>query len=277
MKKILTISLIMCIGFVVFAYDASPFLTPVGDAKSYTKTDYDVTTKFGDYFRTPSRKFTHIFDSKGTEVEAYEYSATGTLIDRVTFEYNSTGNLCAQVCYDSENNVVWKMVTTFDDKGKKIDDSSYEPNGVLTGKTIYKYTGADLTDESYYNGNGALTWKNIYKYNDRGLCIENASYFSDGTLNVRKTFKYNEAGSISEVDIYNADDTLSGKEVYRYDADNVLTEFATYTPDNAPLTREFFKYETNGNLSKTTTYAIYKKFGTVVNEIVDMSDYFYEY
>ena len=76
MKKVLLSALIATAGFLAFAFDDSPFMKPNGEPKSYTQTEFTISTKFGDYYRTPAVKYKHTFNDAGLEIESAEYSAS---------------------------------------------------------------------------------------------------------------------------------------------------------------------------------------------------------
>lgn len=277
MKKLLCTALSMCFGFSLFAYDATAFLAPATGVKSYTKTDYTVASKFGEYFRTPNAKYLHKFNNYGQEVENSELTVDGKLVDKITYEYDSNGRITSQSGFDDSENILWKIVNTYDKNGLKVDESEYDAKGNLYSKSIYKYTGTNCTEEIFYNGNGALIWKNTYAYDDKGNCILMNSYYASGELESKKTYKYNDQNKVQEIVYFDDSEVVNKKELYRYDAKGALTEIATYSPDNVLYLRQFYKYDAKGNVTKITTYSIAKKFGTTVNELVGMSDFTYQY
>ena len=65
MKKILATIISVGLTCSVFAFDPSMNLKPMGSVKEYTKMDYTITEKFGDYYRSPKSKYVHIYDGKG--------------------------------------------------------------------------------------------------------------------------------------------------------------------------------------------------------------------
>lgn len=278
MKKFIISALSLCLGFSVFAFDASAFLAPAAGVKSYTKTDYIVSSKFGEYFRTPNVKFQHVFNNFGQEVENTELTVDGKIVDKISYEYDAAGHIVSQTGYDDSENVVWKIVNTYNKDGLKTEENEYNGEDLLYSKSIFKYSGKNCIDETFYNGNGALIWKNTFEYDDKDNCTAVYSYYANGSLESKKTYKYNDLNKIQEI-CYIDDDgvTLLKKELFRYDAKNVLTEVATYAADNSLTLRQFYKYDAKGNVTKITTYSIAKKFGTTVNELVGMSDFTYKY
>ena len=278
MKKILSFALISILGLNTFAFDNSAFIKPNGNVKNYVKTDYTITSKFGEYFRTPSAKFIHTFNENNLEIENSEITLDGKQIDKISYEYDTQGNLITQTCADAEGRILWKVSYIFKNN-LLTEECEYNDKNILIGKSIYKYDGKNICEESFYNGSGALTWKNTYKYDENGKCSEKYSYFSNGQLESIKKFKYNSVNKIQEVITYfdeNESNSIQ-KQVYHYDDKNCLIEISTYNSTNQVYLRQLYKNDSNGNVIKITTYNVAKKFGTTVNELIGMSDFTYEY
>src|SRR5574344_1672873 len=181
-----------------FAFDSETF-TPTGKVSSYTKTDYTVTTKFGDYFRSPSSKFLHVYDSTGLETETSEYNAKDVLVDKIVYQYDTSRNLVSSTFYDATNALVWKTLMVYDATGKVKEESEFDKNNKLSGKTIYKYDDKK-TDESYYDGNGKLLSKTITKYVDLKKIAEAAHYLDDGSLDQNDIYTYADNGTLTQVE-----------------------------------------------------------------------------
>ena len=277
MKKFLLSALVLAAGFLAFAYDDSPFMKPNGAPKSYTQTEFTISTKFGDYFRTPAVKYKHTFTEAGLEIESAEYSVAGQLASKIVYEYGPGQQIASQSCYDADGNLFWKVSAIFDKNGKKAEENEYDAKGALLGKTIYKYDGSDSIDETYYNSRGDLIWKNTYKYNSEQKLIENCSYFSNGALDVKKIYVYTSDGKLSEINSYNHLNEQVAREQNIYNAEGLLAEYAVYGSDGKRRSRVFYKYDANKNVIKQTTYNIAQKFGNTVNEMVGQSDFDYEY
>src|SRR5574344_681277 len=152
MKRIVLTALIALVACSAFAFDSATF-TPNGKISSFTKTDYSISTKFGDYFRTPKSKFVHTFDATGLETESSEYSVKDVLIDKISYQYDASRNLVSSTFYDANNNIVWTTKMVYDATGKLKEESEFDKDNNLTSKTIYK-TDGNTTDETYYDASG---------------------------------------------------------------------------------------------------------------------------
>ena len=277
MKKILAACLASFISISLFAFDVEDYLPLKGTVKSYTRIDYSITTKFGDYFRTPEKKTLHMLNGAGFEAESSEMTPRDVLVNKIQNTYDAAGKLVSQVGYDSDNKLIWKSTAAYAADGKKSDNSEFGKDGTLKGKTIYTYTGANLSDETYYNGDGALAWKNTYVYNDAGQLTTESHYYADGSLDEEYDYTYTETGKIDTITYVDGYGTVKSRDYFRYGSDGVLNEITTCGADNKTTKRKLLKYDTAGNLAKISTYSVSKKFGTTATELTDMTEISYQY
>ncbi len=274
MKKIIMIVAVFYVGLSAFAYDIAANTPVKGAVRTVARTDFSVTAKFGEYFRTPSAKFLYKYDSYGRRTEASELTVRDALINKVVNVYDAAGNLTEQTGFDEDNAKVWRSVITYKD-GMKSDISEFGKDNSLKSRTIYSYSGKNLSDETSYNGDGAIIWKTVYTYNDRGQLAEENEYTGDGALNERRVYVYTDAGLNDTISYFDGNGMLRAKDVFRYGTGNVLSEVTTYGADNRLDTRTIVKFDNAGNLAKITTYTVSKKFGTVMNEMTGMTEFVY--
>ncbi|MBO6219135.1 MULTISPECIES: hypothetical protein [unclassified Treponema] len=274
MKKLMFIIAVSALSAQLFAFDPEVSLKPVGTVSEYTKTEYQITEKFGDYYRSPRAKFVHVFNAAGKETEASELTSKDSLIDRITYKYEGN-NLVETVCTDADGKVFWKITTTYDAEGRKADESEFNSSDNLVNRTIWRVNGNQV-DESYYNADGTLLSKIITKYDEQNRIEEVAQYHAAGFLEEKSVYSYNDAGKLSEISYYNGADLLTKKVVFRFDASYQITEEQTYNAANKLIVRVIYKYDGSGNIIKTTTYNVAEKFGTTVNELAGISEYSYK-
>ncbi len=280
MKK-LQIALITLLFFTfsAFAFDKND-INPKGSLTSYTKTDYNIVSQFGNTYRYPSVKYEHIFDENNREVESACYNAKNVLVDRITYQYNSKGRVQESRFYNSSNVLVWKNTFEYDESGRVLAESEFNANNELIGKTIYEYTAKDKTSrttESYYNGQGALLYRNISLTNENNQGITVNRYFGDGSLDQTEQRVYSENGYLQQSQIQKNDGKPSTKTVYLYDAHNFLIEIQTYNQQGILYKRELYKNDSNGNPTTISTYTVAAKFGSITAELQSQSTFVYEY
>ena len=136
MKRIFTLLLVATLSMSLFALDIFKYVPFSGDVKSYTQTDFTITSKFGDLFRTPNMKIIHNFDANGNEVAyLYKWDGSGSEGDDLyfnasvngeTFTFTVESYLCGA---DTE---VYKTVKNLE-IGQKVDMEGF----------LYWYEGAN--------------------------------------------------------------------------------------------------------------------------------------
>ena len=276
MKKILAFALTASLSLSLFAADIFSYAPVTGNVKSFTETDFSIATRFGTLYRTPSTKIQHVFDSNGKEISSSELTPKDAVINTIASNYDTAGHLVEQVCTSSDGEIVWKNTFTYKNN-LKVDASEYDRKGNLRARTIYTYENNQLSDESIYDGEGALIWKTIYKYGDAGRIASLNEYNPDGSLSEQVVYSYTEAGAIDSIAKY---DGFAGKQtsqIFRYGANGALNEITTYNSEKQVIKRTLLKYDAKGNVNKVSEYDVAEKFGTTVNELVNMSEFTFEY
>lgn len=276
MKKLISAAAVLFVGVSLFAVDISTYVPVNGEVKSYTVTDFAISSQFGDYFRTPEKKEVHVYED-GMEIESCEYTPHDVLVNKITNTYNDAGEVVAQAASDTNGQIIWRNVATYNTKGLLADMSEEGADGVLKSRTIYNYNNSDLlVDETTYDGKGALVWKIVYTYNGENLARE-SHYYADGLLYEAKEYTYNDNGSVANIATFGpVGNVPMWKEIFRY-ADGILNEVTTVDRENRTVGRKILRYDGAGNLQRVSDYNIAQKFGTTVNELVDMQEYVYEY
>ena len=285
MKKIVLLALTASFCAAAFAFDTET-LAPSGSISSYTKTDYAVISKFGDYFRTPTVKHVHVYkNGKQAEVSSYAVKKTTDkssvkeiLIDKALYAYNEFGDVESITYYDSNENLIWKAVREYGSNGKIASESEYNADDILSGKTIYKYAENKVT-ESYYSGEGTLLERNIIKLdseNDRP--VEEFRYYADGTLDQITLIRYNEKGKVLQTEIWEGAGHPTSKTSYIYDKNtDALKEVQSFDGQGKVFERIIYTNDSMGNPQKVYKYSVSNKFGEITNELKSTADYTFSY
>ena len=91
MKKLLVLGFIAGICSSLSAINIFDYVSFEGNPKGYTQTVFAISSKFGNYYRTPKTKINRIFDGNGFDFESSEYaieSATrSTLTNKIEYNY----------------------------------------------------------------------------------------------------------------------------------------------------------------------------------------------
>lgn len=275
MKKLLFAMIFITTVLAANAFDISQ-LSVKGQAKSVTKTNYLIVQKFGEYFRTPSAKVIYTLNGAGVITQSVEYNGRDELQNKIVSTRDSNGNLTNETCYDAENNQLWNTVIEYAN-GLKTSSTEYSKGGTLRGKTVYVYNGNRPTEETYYNGDGAIVWKEVTKYTINDQIDTEYTYYANGQLDECRVYSYTSGGLIDTIVYSDGNDAITKKDVFHYDDRGLLTEITTYDNMGKVTVRTIIKHDSHDNVNKITTYNVQKKFGTTVNDMVDMSEMVYEY
>lgn len=276
MKKLLSFIFVATFSLSLFAIDVFSYIPLNGNVKSYTRTDYTITSKFGNYYRTPNVKFVKTFNDSKKEIESSELRLKDSLNYRITSVYDLDGNLTEQFGYDNENELIWKNVITYKNN-LKVDTSEYDAIGILKGKFIYIYENDKLVDETGYNEKGALILKTIYTYNENGLLETESQYVSDGSLDAKIVYTYTDDKKIDSITTYDSYNHNSTQKIFRYGTNGLLNEITTYSAQKEVIERLSLKYDDTQNITRLSNYKVSQKFGTTVNELISQSDFSYEF
>ena len=158
MKKTILFTAAALIASSLFAFD-SELLEPRGNVKNYTKTEYSVSSKFGEYFRTVASKHEHTF-SDGLRKETTSYTSKDELTDRITYEYNGDRTVASTLFFDASGKLTKKIAYEYAD-GKIKSETEFNGDNILTAKNIYRYETGRRT-ESLYNSDGKLINRSIF-------------------------------------------------------------------------------------------------------------------
>ncbi len=274
MKKFLAALSVLLAGAASFAFDTASYV-PKGKVLSYTKINYTIVSRFGEYYRSPALRFVHTF-ADGVEGEAISYDTQNKLVDRMTFEYDETGRRTKTEYFDSHDIPMHRTVTEYDGEGRILSETEFDSLGTLSGKTIYTYAGGKET-QSFYDREGALLSRIISRRDEAGRISEINEYFGDGSFEQQEVYSYREDGQIASITVTLGDEGLISSLLYRYSDDGILQEIQTFNAAGAVTRREFYEHDEHGNTTAIKEYEVTKKFGDIANELKSMTTYAYNY
>lgn len=162
------------------------------------------------------------------------------------YDLTDTGGEIKQVLFG-------KTVTTYDNKGNKVQIVNYKPDNSVLYRWNYKFDRkGNLMEYSLFNTDGSLQYKNSYKYDAKNLRSEERNF--DGFINTRTAFKYDQQGRVVEAIKLNIDSTPVSRTTYQYDAKGNQSEERTYFPNGALISIISNTVDTNGNASIQNEY-----------------------
>ncbi len=271
MKKTILFTAAALIASSLFAFD-NDFLDPRGNVKNYTKTEYSVSSKFGEYFRTVAAKHEHTF-ADGLRKETASYTSKDQLTDRITYEYNGDRTIASASFFDGSGKLTKKITYEYAD-GKLKSETEFNGDNDLTAKNIYKYETGKKT-ESLYNSDGKLISRSIFTVSGDDKVLEASYYFGDGTLSHGEKFLYTDKGELSAIENLDSDRKKAGKTVFRHDEKGFVNEIQIYATDTDLIERDIIKTNDDGDPVRVSVYSIAEKFGATANELVSITDYTY--
>ena len=274
MKKTAFFAIAVLSAFSAFADNFSTGFTPAGNVSSYTKTNYSVTSKFGEYFRSVSEKEIHKF-SKGLETEFSLLNAKDELITKTTYVYDAKkleGFTYSDIASSAELKTEYEYGVDSKIKSYTVTESD---SGNLSSKTIYKYEGKKVT-QSNYDKDGKLYMRIIQTLDDDGIPVQETEYNGDGTFSLSRSYSFTESKKISAIETFDEEGNCINKVAFRYDANDFLTEIQVY--ENGKIKeRRIYKNDALGNPVRISYYDVAEKFGTTVNELSRIEDFSYTY
>lgn len=274
MKKTAFFAIAVLSAFSAFADNFSTGFTPAGNVSSYTKTNYSVTSKFGEYFRSVSEKEIHKF-SKGLETEFSLLNAKDELITKTTYVYDAkklAGFTYSDIASSAELKTEYEYGIDSKIKSYTVTESD---SGNLSSKTIYKYEGKKVT-QSNYDKDGKLYMRIIQTLDDDGIPVQETEYNGDGTFSLSRSYSFTESKKISAIETFDEEGNCTNKVAFRYDTNDFLTEIQVY--ENGKIKeRRIYKNDALGNPVRISYYDVAEKFGTTVNELSRIEDFSYTY
>lgn len=147
-----------------------------------------------------------IYDSNNNLIEEDDYSADGSIYNKLTYKYDAKGNRIEEVKWQREGNLEFKTLFTYDSKGNQIKADFYLPNGSLQYSTTFKYDIAgNMIEGANINPDGSTVISYSYEYDEKGNEIENKNYNSRGELTSEGStrYQYNADGNwVKQVSSY---------------------------------------------------------------------------
>ena len=120
MKKILSLAFVASFAISLFAADIFEYVPLKGNPKNYTKIEYSIAYKFGNYFRTPKVKYLHVYDEEGKETESSELTPRDVVQNTISSVYDDNGNLIEQKFVNADGELIWKTTFSYKDGFKVL-------------------------------------------------------------------------------------------------------------------------------------------------------------
>ncbi|MFJ1473345.1 sugar-binding protein [Capnocytophaga cynodegmi] len=210
--------------------------------------DYQLRGKVKTYKLTPY----HVLDSFGiikktSKPEFWKGDILSTFDDR---GYKVESNM-----YNKHGNLQNKIIYKYNDKNKRLSRDVYGERGYIKNKYVYIYDEkGHKTAYHCYNSRGELVESWLYNNDDRGREVEVVYQVPKRSSETRKfLYKYDKSGNVEELSKYSKDDVPEVTWKYIYDKKSLVTELHTYK-DNKLFRKRVTKYDAYGNPTQMREY-----------------------
>lgn len=181
--------------------------------------------KRGNYFDKIRKKqgeytwFSYYFDVNGYALGWNEYDEKQVLNARTAYLNDKNGNRIERTVFRGSD-VVFKRETSRYENNRLVEEQSFDENGEMTEKRIFKYDNSGMNTElEFFDRDGELMQRYLYKYDERGNRIEWRFYDADEFLVALTTYYYDDHDNVIEVSSFNYDEHLNWKHTYIYEYD----------------------------------------------------------
>lgn len=237
-----------------------------GSVKTLKVKTFSGRIKFGVFQIESAEQFsTFLFDQKGFLIEKNNYASDSSFIDQSIYKYDNNGNHTETINTFSEtlkfensyDRPVSRTNNIYNDKGYQIESNSYNLDGSLSYKSIFKLDSNNkLIEKNDYTSVGDLLSKSVYKYDAKGklntTIISDREIKSDVNLFAdRIKCLYNGKGDLIELQYqyWPRQDVF-----FKYDEmGNLIQEMSTSPWPNFKIIYKY-EYDSKGNWIKKNKF-----------------------
>ena len=163
----------------------------------------------------PQLRTTHHFDRNGLLTSLELASTNGTDSARYVFLHDATGHVIEEQTFEPNGTVTYKKIFRYglDEQGRQTALVAATDTGAFTHAEFEIYDDRGfLAEELYISGHGAIE-KSLFDV--RGNLVYHARYYQ-GKLVQEATHHYSPLGRLKESRYYGFDGELMRKDLYRY-------------------------------------------------------------
>ena len=211
-----------------------------------------VNGKLVELKRWPHQRVT--YNERGQEVERVNFNQDGTEQDRSIIRYDSKGRI---IGYGDAKKDRYHSAIEYDGKGNRIEARMYEGDVIQT-REVYTYDdkGRKIEQSRIADG-GSYHERLTYAYNAAGQLTEMAAYYS-GKLMERHLKTYNVAGDLVKEASFNYG--LPGQDSsVEYSYDKLGREIERYVDTAILWSKVQTLYDARGRVTQRTTFMEYKQ------------------
>ena len=181
-----------------------------GKVKSIYETSYVIVKQNGDSVKIKPIYYTiYNYDPKGHEQRIISENKDGSQHWRADNLYDDYGNLSRINYYNDLNELRFKIIYSYDERGFLVGFSDYSSGESSVSKTVYKNDKSGLPIEVVHNDARGNTSSFTLKYDKYGNVSEQCSYQPQNILLSKVDIEHDETGKEIKIVIYNLDGTIN--------------------------------------------------------------------
>ena len=221
-----------------------------GDVESVTATEYITFVESDKLSKEFESRTEYKFNKRGDVVEQISYDRDGSVLDRCLYTYNSEHRMTKSSWIGFNDKPFFKTRYIYDNNGVLTQEVSYDGDGAMCNKSIFKYNSkGQKTEEISYDSKSALQWRVLLKYNTKGLLVEEGAYCVYGEPIYRRLYKYNTEGKLIE-EFEESCNSPMKRNTYKYDSEGrIITKSVCIEGEPEELKFDYH-YDSMGNVVK---------------------------
>lgn len=229
------------------------------NVETFYRNEYD---EFGNLIRRDQ------INSEGEILSTTEYEYQDINLTTGTDEKNNDNfhetkmrlELSKVTMFTENNDVLYYTEFDYDSYGRKITETEYEPEGVVSSMTTFRYDEfGNMEEATHLSSEGKTIIIKQYEYNEAGVRIkekvQNFSVNTTGSTN----YYYDSSGRLLKEEKINAEGNVSNIVVYKYDESGNLIKKEFCGPDGTSVWEyEEYEYDPKGNEIKMYKYVSFE-------------------
>ena len=123
-------------------------------------------------------KYTYTYDNDGKKIKTNRYNPKGEIVNYYKYDYDEYGNKTKAYCYDIKGNLEEYYVYDYDGNRNLVEEKWYSSSGKEVYNVENDYDNGIKTKTSTYDENGDLIYKYVFRYDGKGSIIEETKFDS---------------------------------------------------------------------------------------------------
>ena len=146
-------------------------------------------------------------------------------------------------------NTAYRVLTQFDQHGKKLRQFNFNRDGSLRSKSVFKYDKhGNLIEERNFDAGGKYQYAIKFARDRKGRETERKEYGANGLVSQKANLYYDHDDNLEKEETFDLDNHLVGRALWKYDGEGRPVEEAVFDMLELETRRTAFIYDSVGNL-----------------------------